>query len=97
MEHNMIKAYDRNNEKLYGEFQALKNQSVHTNAYRDDKLKGICGYLYTEAQRKFWEFNMDVVTAHRNSNLKTLLSIGGWNLGTQKYVVMTWGSLLSPR
>lgn len=22
---------------------------------------------------------MDVVTAHRNSNLKTLLSIGGWN------------------
>lgn len=37
MEHNMIKAYDRNDEKLYGEFQALKNQSVHTNAYRDDK------------------------------------------------------------
>lgn len=49
----MIKAYDRNDEKLYGEFQALKNQSVHTNAYMDDKLKGICGYLYTEAQRKF--------------------------------------------
>lgn len=23
----MIKAYDRNDEKLYGEFQALKNQS----------------------------------------------------------------------
>lgn len=85
----MIKAYDRNDEKLYGEFQALKNQSVHTNAYWDDKLKGICGYLYTEAQSKFREFNMDVVTAHRNSNLKTLLSIGGWNLGTQKYVVMS--------
>uniref|UniRef100_A0A8C2XKC5 chitinase n=1 Tax=Cyclopterus lumpus TaxID=8103 RepID=A0A8C2XKC5_CYCLU len=46
---NMIKTYEWDDEKLYGEFQALKNQ---------------------------------------NSNLKTLLAIGGWNFGTQKFTAM---------
>ncbi|KAM6980994.1 acidic mammalian chitinase-like [Aplochiton taeniatus] len=46
---NMIKTYEWDDQKLYGEFQALKNQ---------------------------------------NSNLKTLLAIGGWNFGTQKFTAM---------
>uniref|UniRef100_A0A8C2XLN7 chitinase n=1 Tax=Cyclopterus lumpus TaxID=8103 RepID=A0A8C2XLN7_CYCLU len=46
---NMIKTYEWDDEKLYGQFQALKNQ---------------------------------------NSNLKTLLAIGGWNFGTQKFTAM---------
>ncbi|XP_062300577.1 LOW QUALITY PROTEIN: acidic mammalian chitinase-like [Scomber scombrus] len=49
MDNNMIKTYEWNDEKLYGQFQALKNQ---------------------------------------NSNLKTLLAIGGWNFGTQKFTAM---------
>ncbi|XP_075966670.1 acidic mammalian chitinase-like [Anarhichas minor] len=49
MDGNMIKTYEWNDEKHYGQFQALKNQ---------------------------------------NSNLKTLLAIGGWNFGTQKFTTM---------
>ncbi|XP_056128886.1 acidic mammalian chitinase-like [Lampris incognitus] len=49
MDSNMIKTYEWDDEKLYGQFQALKNQ---------------------------------------NSNLKTLLAIGGWNFGTQKFSTM---------
>uniref|UniRef100_A0A8C9XP78 Acidic mammalian chitinase n=1 Tax=Sander lucioperca TaxID=283035 RepID=A0A8C9XP78_SANLU len=49
MDGNMIKTYEWDDEKLYGQFQALKNQ---------------------------------------NSNLKTLLAIGGWNFGTQKFTAM---------
>nr|XP_046241276.1 acidic mammalian chitinase-like [Scatophagus argus] len=49
MDNNMIQTYEWNDVKLYGEFQALKNQ---------------------------------------NSNLKTLLAIGGWNFGTQKFSTM---------
>ncbi|XP_040060489.1 acidic mammalian chitinase [Gasterosteus aculeatus] len=49
MDGNMIKTYEWDDEKLYGEFHALKNQ---------------------------------------NSNLKTLLAIGGWNFGTQKFTAM---------
>ncbi|TMS19302.1 Acidic mammalian chitinase [Larimichthys crocea] len=49
MDNNMIKTYEWDDEKLYGQFQALKNQ---------------------------------------NSNLKTLLAIGGWNFGTQKFTAM---------
>uniref|UniRef100_A0A3Q3KGG2 chitinase n=1 Tax=Monopterus albus TaxID=43700 RepID=A0A3Q3KGG2_MONAL len=49
MDNNMIKTYEWDDEKLYGEFQALKNQ---------------------------------------NGNLKTLLAIGGWNFGTQKFSAM---------
>ncbi|XP_031707928.1 acidic mammalian chitinase-like [Anarrhichthys ocellatus] len=49
MDGNMIKTFEWNDEKLYGQFQALKNQ---------------------------------------NSNLKTLLAIGGWNFGTQKFTTM---------
>ncbi|XP_068450928.1 acidic mammalian chitinase-like [Clinocottus analis] len=49
MDGNMIKTYEWDDEKLYGQFQALKNE---------------------------------------NSNLKTLLAIGGWNFGTQKFTAM---------
>ncbi|XP_075997215.1 acidic mammalian chitinase-like [Genypterus blacodes] len=49
MDNNMLKTYEWNDEKLYGQFQALKND---------------------------------------NSNLKTLLAIGGWNFGTQKFTTM---------
>ncbi|XP_047439170.1 acidic mammalian chitinase-like [Mugil cephalus] len=49
MDNNMIKTYEWDDEKLYGQFQGLKNQ---------------------------------------NSNLKTLLAIGGWNFGTQKFTAM---------
>ncbi|KAL6111658.1 chia [Pungitius sinensis] len=49
MDGNMIKTYEWDDVKLYGEFHALKNQ---------------------------------------NSNLKTLLAIGGWNFGTQKFTAM---------
>uniref|UniRef100_A0A668AYC1 Acidic mammalian chitinase n=1 Tax=Myripristis murdjan TaxID=586833 RepID=A0A668AYC1_9TELE len=49
MDNNMIKTYEWDDEKLYGQFQALKNQ---------------------------------------NSNLKTLLAIGGWNFGTAKFTAM---------
>ncbi|KAM9860334.1 acidic mammalian chitinase-like [Aulostomus maculatus] len=49
MDNNMIKTYEWDDVKLYGEFAALKNQ---------------------------------------NSNLKTLLAIGGWNFGTQKFTAM---------
>ncbi|XP_028853732.1 acidic mammalian chitinase-like [Denticeps clupeoides] len=49
MDNNQIKTYEWDDEKLYGEFQALKNQ---------------------------------------NGNLKTLLAIGGWNFGTQKFTAM---------
>ncbi|XP_029007459.1 acidic mammalian chitinase-like [Betta splendens] len=49
MNNNMIQTYEWDDVKLYGEFQALKNQ---------------------------------------NSNLKTLLAIGGWNFGTQKFSAM---------
>uniref|UniRef100_A0A7N6FDR2 Acidic mammalian chitinase n=1 Tax=Anabas testudineus TaxID=64144 RepID=A0A7N6FDR2_ANATE len=49
MNNNMIQTYEWDDVKLYGEFQALKNQ---------------------------------------NSNLKTLLAIGGWNFGTQKFSTM---------
>ncbi|KAM4612691.1 acidic mammalian chitinase-like [Polymixia lowei] len=49
MDGNMIKTYEWDDEKLYGQFQALKNQ---------------------------------------NSNLKTLLAIGGWNFGTAKFTAM---------
>ncbi|XP_071373893.1 acidic mammalian chitinase-like [Centroberyx affinis] len=49
MDSNMIKTYEWDDEKLYGQFQALKNE---------------------------------------NSKLKTLLAIGGWNFGTQKFTAM---------
>ncbi|XP_029287530.1 acidic mammalian chitinase-like [Cottoperca gobio] len=49
MDGNMIKTYEWDDEKLYGQFQALKNE---------------------------------------NSNLKTLLAIGGWNFGTAKFTAM---------
>ncbi|XP_029287502.1 acidic mammalian chitinase-like [Cottoperca gobio] len=49
MDSNMIKTYEWDDEKLYGQFQALKNE---------------------------------------NSNLKTLLAIGGWNFGTAKFTAM---------
>ncbi|XP_045079217.1 acidic mammalian chitinase-like [Coregonus clupeaformis] len=49
MANNEIKTYEWDDEKLYGQFQALKNQ---------------------------------------NSNLKTLLAIGGWNFGTQPFTAM---------
>uniref|UniRef100_A0A3Q1H2A4 Acidic mammalian chitinase n=1 Tax=Acanthochromis polyacanthus TaxID=80966 RepID=A0A3Q1H2A4_9TELE len=53
MDNNMIQTTEWNDEKLYGQFQALKNQ---------------------------------------NSNLKTLLAIGGWNFGTQKFTAMVSSS-----
>ncbi|XP_070757967.1 acidic mammalian chitinase-like isoform X3 [Enoplosus armatus] len=53
MGNNMIKTYEWDDEKLYGQFQALKNQ---------------------------------------NGNLKTLLAIGGWNFGTQKFTAMVSSS-----
>ncbi|XP_028260746.1 acidic mammalian chitinase-like [Parambassis ranga] len=49
MKNNMITTYEWNDEKLYTQFQALKNE---------------------------------------NGNLKTLLAIGGWNFGTQKFTAM---------
>ncbi|XP_060766228.1 acidic mammalian chitinase-like [Neoarius graeffei] len=49
MNNNEIATYEWDDVKLYGEFQALKNQ---------------------------------------NSNLKTLLAIGGWNFGTAKFSAM---------
>ncbi|KAJ7999526.1 hypothetical protein DPEC_G00195340 [Dallia pectoralis] len=49
MANNQIKTYEWDDVKLYGEFQALKNQ---------------------------------------NSNLKTLLAIGGWNFGTAPFTAM---------
>ncbi|KAI1890544.1 hypothetical protein AGOR_G00154780 [Albula goreensis] len=49
MKNNELQTYEWNDAKLYGEFQALKNQ---------------------------------------NSNLKTLLAIGGWNFGTAKFSAM---------
>ncbi|KAF3856111.1 hypothetical protein F7725_016834 [Dissostichus mawsoni] len=49
MDSNMIKTYEWDDVKLYGQFQALKIQ---------------------------------------NSNLKTLLAVGGWNFGTAKFTAM---------
>uniref|UniRef100_A0A3B4DQM6 Acidic mammalian chitinase n=1 Tax=Pygocentrus nattereri TaxID=42514 RepID=A0A3B4DQM6_PYGNA len=53
MNNNEIATYEWDDVKLYGEFQALKNQ---------------------------------------NSNLKTLLAIGGWNFGTAKFSAMVASS-----
>ncbi|XP_063070826.1 acidic mammalian chitinase-like isoform X2 [Engraulis encrasicolus] len=49
MSNNQIKSFEWDDEKLYGQFQALKNQ---------------------------------------NGNLKTLLAIGGWNMGTAAFSAM---------
>ncbi len=35
MDNNMITTFEWDDEKLYGQFQALKNQLVHTSAHSD--------------------------------------------------------------
>lgn len=47
MNNNMIQTYEWDDVKLYGEFQALKNQLVHTNAPSDSTRENTPQYIYT--------------------------------------------------